>query len=50
MNTDAKSKKALLIRVARDPTVRAVVRCALMCALGAKSHDRRAIERKSCGS
>lgn len=50
MNSDAKSKKALLIRVARDPAVRAAVRCAFMCALSAKSHDRHAIERKNCCS
>jgi hypothetical protein len=50
MKIDAKSKKAQMIRVARHPAVRAVAHCALMCALGAQSHDRRSMQRGKCCS
>jgi hypothetical protein len=50
MKIDAKSKKALLVRVARHPAVRAVAQCALMCALGAQSHDPRSTQRGKCCS
>jgi len=42
MSTEVKPKAAGLVRVARHPVVRAVVKCALMCALGANTQHRSA--------
>ncbi|AEV73370.1 hypothetical protein MycrhN_2796 [Mycolicibacterium rhodesiae NBB3] len=50
MSTDVKPKPARLVRVARHPVVRAVAKCALMCALSANS-GRRTMkdDTKCCG-
>ena len=44
MSTAVKPEAAGLVRVARHPMVRAVVKCAVMCALGAKTRQRRAVK------
>jgi len=48
MSTDAKPNAAPLARIARSPAVRAAVKCALMCALGANTTHRRAKRARSC--
>lgn len=49
MNSDAKPNTAGLIRAARHPAVRAVAKCALMCALGANLRDRHPVKHdKDC--
>lgn len=48
MNTDEKPRSAAPIRFARHPAVRAVAQCALMCALGANSPNRRSMKRDKC--
>ncbi len=44
MSTNAQPKTAVLMRIARHPVVRAVAKCALMCALGANTKHRRVIK------
>lgn len=42
MSTEVKPKASGVVRVARHPVVRAVAKCALMCALGAHTKHRSA--------
>lgn len=49
MSTDEKPKQAVLVRLARHPVVRAVARCALMCALRANArHPRSMMHNNKC--